>query len=214
MKDQLVNHDKYTQKLKKIHPRGGSYHQPLNPGSMNHPVFRGHRNLYIDEYKQILQNRQKVDNQLTSYVKQNKKDVGSPSRYASKYAGSFENTNVSPMNSKTLEPRVAGTGLDFNRTVGAFSKFDLNQETKSKLPKKNTELEPIKNHTLQIDTLSFKEKLNTQQSPSSKKSLGRNMIIGKVDPYFSRPPTQIESNTQNQSKNQVPIKMPINLAFL
>lgn len=26
MKDQLSNHDKYTQQLKKIHPRGGSYH--------------------------------------------------------------------------------------------------------------------------------------------------------------------------------------------
>jgi len=31
--------------------------------------------------------------------------------------------------------------------------------------------------------------LNTNYSPSSKKSGGRNMIIGRVDPYFSRPVT-------------------------
>ena len=90
MKQDLQNQVKFTQNLKNIHGGHGSYHMPSSPGSKL-PVFRG-QTIFIDDYKQILKERQIINKQMKSYVSQNKKNAF---KFSPKHSKSDKNSDLS-----------------------------------------------------------------------------------------------------------------------
>lgn len=62
-----------NQNLRKINHDNGSYHQPLL-GADHKPVFRG-QNIFIDDYKHILQKRKEDRLVMKSYLIKNRKEL-------------------------------------------------------------------------------------------------------------------------------------------